>query len=110
MSHPTKEEVLALLAERSEPLVVMDVAHYRYLGGGHCDTWQRKYDVRKLADLDDYNLSYVTHIVMSALKHGSGTVHTSVKYSFQDCESWYEACEAREIPPDATIINMDIES
>jgi len=110
MSHPTKQEVLVLLADRSEPLIVMDVAHYRYIGRGVCETWQRKYDIRQLAELDEYELSYVSHIIYCALKHGSGTIHTSYKYSFQDCESWYEPCVAREIPTDATIINVDIET
>ena len=110
MGHPTKDDVAALLADRSEPMIVLDIEHYRYLGRGVCDTWRRKYDVRKLMELDEYEINYVSHIIHSALKYGSGTVHTSVKYSFQDCESWYAPCEAREIPPEATIIDIDIES
>lgn len=34
MGHPTKDDIAALLADRSEPVIVRDIEHYRYLDRG----------------------------------------------------------------------------
>ena len=98
------------VAARPEPVILLEVSHYQYYGRGEHNSWCETYDLRKLMALDDYELTYVARIIESALDQDNCTVYTSMKYSFQDCQDWYEGATVCEIPPGATIIYANVES
>lgn len=102
----------ATLNNRYAGRLAIVVLHYVYRGRGRADTWTRTYDVAKLLELDEFEISYVARHIAAAIESSDNVVDTtsSIKYSFQDCEDWYSSCELASIPDNYAVKTLHIES
>ena len=119
MNYKDRKEIMDLIASYGDVPIIMECFH-TISYNSHDDYWSATYDVRKLMELDDFDLGYVQHIIKTSLEYpsvksddvvsGKRRVYLtgSEKYSFRDCEDWYVAATVDGIPTEAFVVAVDI--
>ena len=82
---------------------------HRVYDGDDASYWSAVYDLDRLLELPEYELGYVQRIIDAAMD-GQEIIGTSIKYSFQDCEDWYQSAEVDGVPSGYTVREITLET